>query len=569
MDLDQAMLLLAQALNSQMENPGSDGLTESVRAGLLELLVNGRAPSSLGAVEQQSLLSWAAAQRDRGSDPVGEIYQQMLRRELVILTGNRLEIRAERREHRRSGAYYTAEDVVRYIVRRARELLPSATTLIDPACGAGAFLQAAREAFDGALSLVGWDLDPLAVALCRSRVPQAELHVRDALLTEEPGAYDLCLGNPPFISSGLRGAVVHDPERLRALRQRYPHAAEYKLNTYPLFVERGLELLRPGGILGFILPDSFLTGRYFAGLRRLLLQHSLLELSLIRQDFWSHGRVGQSVILFVRKGPAVPGEQVRVRICDTPGELENERVDEVSLEEVVWGPLRRFRLVPDPVTRQMLRQMEAQAQPLGHWLHSYSGLIGRRGQASLLVRPEDPQSCLGPTGRLLRSGREIDRYCLKWGGALVCLDPALIKSGGNHLYYQRPKLLLRQTADSLRAVLDDQGYYCLNNIHLLVPARGDANLRALLGLINSSPFGAFYRAVTMEAGRLYAQVDLDLLEGLPVPPLQPEHLSALEALVAARESAAPDEAALLERQIDEQVEALYGLVTGANGYGSE
>ncbi|MFZ5822730.1 MAG: TaqI-like C-terminal specificity domain-containing protein [Bacillota bacterium] len=556
MVLDEAMLLMARAL----ERAGSAGdLTLPVRASLLEVIEGAKTPPWLREEEGAALRAWTLHLRASEGDRAAELYQQMLRRE-IIRTEDGPRVRVERGHHRRTGAYYTTDAVVRYMVSRARALCPGAESLIDPACGAGAFLQAAGEEFGGGLTrLTGWDLDPLAIALCRARYPGAEFRVQDALLAEEQGGYDLCLGNPPYISSGLRGAVVHHPERLRALRQRYPQSAQYKLNTYPLFIERGLELLHPGGVLGFIVPDSFLTGRYFAGLRHLLLRHTLLELTLIQQDFWAHGRVGQSVILFVRKAPAEPGHQVRLRICADPSELPTGRAMEVPLHDLTWGHLARFRLVSDTADLNLLRQMERSPYRLGDWLHSYSGLIARRGQASLLLPAEGAPEPSGPVGRLLRSGREIDRYWLNWNGARVRLDPALIKSGGNRAYYERPKLLLRQTADSLRAVYDDQGYYCLNNIHLLVPARGDTNLRALLGLINASVVGRYYRAVAMEAGRLYPQVDLDLLESLPFPDLPAASAAALESLVIERESAAPEEAAQVDRRIDALVESLYGL----------
>lgn len=557
MELNQAMLLVARALDRGLAEPADEGLTEVVRAALLELIATGRPAPGLRPDEEAAISGWAAERRTGAGDPVGELYQQMLRRE-IIRTDDRLDVREARGQHRRSGAYYTSETVVRYMVDRAREILPDAASLIDPACGAGIFLQMAQEAYAGRLSrLMGWDLDRVALALCRTRLPAASLVARDALLDAAEGGYDLCLGNPPYISSGLRGAVSHSPERLRALRERYPASAEYKLNTYPLFIERGLELLCPGGVLGFIVPDSFLTGRYFAGLRRLLLRYTLVELTLIQRDFWAHGRVGQSVILFVRKDQPGAGHRVRIRICAEPAELHADPWEEVSVDEVAWGPQARFRLVVDQAMRQAFCQMEQDARPLSYWLRSYSGLIGRRGQASLLA---SPSGSTGPEGRLLRSGREIDRYRLDWGGARVCLEPSLIKSGGNRAYYERPKLLLRQTADSLRAVYDDQGYYCLNNIHLLVPARDDANLRALLGVINSRPFGRLYGAVAMEAGRLYAQVDLDLLESLPVPNLSADDAAELEILVRERESAASEKkAAQVERQIDAVVERFYGL----------
>lgn len=556
MNLDEAMLAIARTLD------GAGELTEEARAALLDLLRCGRLPGRLPPGEAAALTQWAEDLRGRIEDPVSEIYQEMLQRRIVPTAGG-LAIRSDRGAHRKSGAYYTVGPVVRYMLRRAREYHPGARSVIDPACGTGAFLKAAAAAYGSQLDrCVGWDLDPLAAVHCRAQVPSATVQVQDGLLVETEERFDLCLGNPPYISSGLRNAQALAPQRAAALRQRYPHSAAYKLNTYPLFVERGLELLRPGGVLGFILPDSFLTGRYFAALRRLLLRHSLLELTLIRRDFWAHGRVGQSVILFLRKTPPAPHHRVRIRICSGPEELAaDEPAAMLPLTEVVWGELDRFRLVSSPELRRQLRQMEEGSLPLHYFLTSYSGLIGRQGQRSLLLAAAEGEAAWrqGLAGRLLRSGREIDRYSLRWEGSWVSLEPSRIKSGGKRSYYTQPKILLRQTADRPRAVLDEEGYYCLNNIHLLVPARPGTSLRSLLGLINSAPLGRYYRAVAMEEGRLYAQVDLDLLGALPIPPLPPAAVAELEQLVRRRENAAPSEAAELDQRIDQRVAALYGL----------
>lgn len=556
MSLEQVMTAFANAIDQSVPAPL---LQERVRQALLAVV----AGSSLPALppDQARLVSeWVGAVRARFADPVSAVYEQMLGRVLERTEYGWRAVR-KRSQHRATGAYYTGEDVVRYMVEQARCYVPDACSLIDPACGSGAFLKAAERAMGSQVErLVGLDPDRTALGICGSLIPRAELHARDALLEEVPSGFDLCIGNPPYISTGLRGAPLQDATRLRALRSKYPQSGQYKLNTYPLFVERGLQLLRPGGVLGFILPDSFLSGRYFAGLRTLLVSQTLLELTLIRQDFWDHGRVGQSVILFLRKEPAPAGHQVKIKVCNTVGELNETPVVQASWGELVWGTPGRFRLMADPGTRAFVRRMESQpgARTFSGLLRTYSGLIGREGQARLL-RSHNPE-LVGPWGHLLRSGREIDRYRLDWAGEEVSLDPGGIKSGGHLPYYQGPKLLMRQTADSLRAVHDDQGFYCLNNIHLLVPRGPEVNLRAMLGLINSAPVNRLYQACTMEAGRLYPQVDLDLFGDLPTPVVSLEQSTNLVGLVRARESAAPEEAAQLDSLIDGIVERLYGLI---------
>lgn len=555
MDLDRAMRVVAGLVPQ-----GRIDLGAATRALMLDLLA-GKIPPGFDAAKAEELRGWLVAEYGAAADPAGALYQSMLSRVVEHEGGGQASVRQERGVHRATGAYYTITDVVRYMMRRAKAYLPEVRSVIDPACGSGAFLTGSLAEFpEGFDRLSGLDADPIALAMCRRNVPGANLQAADALLADAAGGYDLCIGNPPYISSGLRGASAHDGERQRLLKARFPRTAQYKINTYPLFIERGLALVRPGGVLGYIVPDSFLTGRYFDGLRQLLLEHTLLELTLVCEDFWEHGLVGQSVILFVRRGTASAGHQVLVKVCRRVADLAHTEPVAIPQAELAWGPLRRFPLIVDKQERRLARAMESAAEGhlLGEHVRSYSGLIARRGQRSLL-RSTNP-GARGPWGRLLRSGKEIDRYRLTWRGEEVCLDPALIKSGGEFTYYRQPKILLRQTADSLRAVCDDHGYYCLNNIHLLIPRSQDAPLRALLGLINSGPVNRYYRAMTMETGRLYPQVDLDLLDAIPVPPLTRAVWGQLERLVQARENAAStEEAAQADRAIDLLVGQVYGI----------
>jgi len=550
-ELDEVLRLLAQSIDpwGRLED-----LTEHVRSAAVSVLV-GRSPASLAGPDASAIRTWVA----EGAGDPGLRYEEMLNLTVEWRNGQ-VAVRRGRGGPRAAGAYYTGAQVLQYMVERAHGYAPDARAVIDPACGSGAFLAAVQDRFGIQFTrVVGLDVDPLAAALCRRAVPQAEVHDVDALLSDVPADFDLCLGNPPYISSGLRGAAAIAPERLAALRRRYPASAQYKVNTYPLFIERGLDLLRAGGVLGFILPDSFLTGRYFERVRALLLEQTILEITLVRSDFWRHGSVGQSVILFVRKGAPGQDHTIRMKTCERVEDLVLASETHLPLSDVVWGPLRRFRLITDPQMRTVVRRMESVpgARPLGDLVRPYSGLIGRKGQDSLL-RSNNPGSS-GPWGRLIRSGREIDRYRLDWGGEGVLLDDALIKSGGRREYYTNPKLLLRQTADALRAVHDDRGFYCLNNVHVLMPRQSGTDLRPLLGLLNSGPVNLYYQASAMEAGRLYAQVDLDILAAIPIPPLADGLREHLGSLVQRRERAAPQEAAVLETEIDQEVSRAYGL----------
>lgn len=135
----------------------------------------------------------------------------------------------------------------------------------------------AETVIDGiAARLQGYEIDPFAAWISRAAVdavlwgPDALLPsdgikpiLGDALAAQEPSsdaAFDLVIGNPPC---GRIGLCATQRERYR--RSLYGHA-----NLYGVFTGLALRHTKPGGIVAFVTPSSFLAGRYFQNLRRLL-----------------------------------------------------------------------------------------------------------------------------------------------------------------------------------------------------------------------------------------------------------------------------------------------------------
>ena len=193
------------------------------------------------------------------------------------------------------GQYFTPRPVVDFVVRalapRARE------TIVDPACGSGAFLAHARTLAD--VKTFGCDLDPRAVrvarlvALSQGRDP-ASIVRADGLRDELPRAHVVAT-NPPFAGraepSGFEvTSLVRTPER------------------DVLFLERALALLRPGGRLGIVLPYNKATGAAFAGLRRWLVDRARIfaVVGLPRETFLPHTSQ-RTFVLFAKR--RVAGER--------------------------------------------------------------------------------------------------------------------------------------------------------------------------------------------------------------------------------------------------------------------
>jgi hypothetical protein len=132
-------------------------------------------------------------------------------------------------ERRRAlGQFFTPADVAAFMwemteVFRKRRW-HAGDTVIDPACGDGAFLRVAIERGQDRKACYGLDIDETLVRGWKSDagIKGARLSCENGLENQPalgvvPGAFDLVIGNPPFAGTGLKGLLrlVPQPSKVR------------------------------------------------------------------------------------------------------------------------------------------------------------------------------------------------------------------------------------------------------------------------------------------------------------------------------------------------------------------
>lgn len=168
-------------------------------------------------------------------------------------------------DRKQRGAWFTPDHLVQSVVAAViDEGFVSARAgrsirVLDPACGDGRFLKAAGtaiELYGGSADLVGVDIDRTTIESIDHRAGIQTL-CADALnsdrLAREGGAFDLVIGNPPYLSqmaaSTTRGGASG--------RGGGPYA-----DAAVDFVALGADLASAdGGRLAFVLPQSILSAR--------------------------------------------------------------------------------------------------------------------------------------------------------------------------------------------------------------------------------------------------------------------------------------------------------------------
>jgi len=227
------------------------------------------------------------------------------------------------------GQYFTPRELVRFMVSF---LEPNEFDyVIDPACGSGGFLlevleqirtklfnelderDADRRWHDFALEQV-WGIE-INSQLARVAMMNMILHEDGHTNIENGDALDdlqtwlkegirknfgkkfsLLLTNPPF------GAVIKWEEKQYLERYKLGKGRK-KQKAEVLFIERGLEFLKPGGRMGIVLPDGILTNSSLQYIRDFIMEKAQIlgVVSLPQGAFTYYGSGVKASLVFLRK----------------------------------------------------------------------------------------------------------------------------------------------------------------------------------------------------------------------------------------------------------------------------
>jgi hypothetical protein len=174
-------------------------------------------------------------------------------------------------------------------------------------------------------------------------------------------------------------------------------------------------------------------------------------------------------------------------------------------------------------------------------------------------------------------GKDIDRYSINYSNRRFIKYGKWLAEPRFTAPFEREKIVIRQTSDVIRAVIDSKYYYNLNNIYNIEIKNDNYNYKYLLGILNSSLMVYIYQKIVPEKGRVFAEIKKVNLDKLPVFPIdlsvkaeKTKHdkiVLLVDKILELKQKEADEKNQLLKTMIFRQIEgvdkaidtALYGL----------
>ena len=478
---------------------------------------------------------------------------------------DRSDFRVGTSKRKKLGQFYTPPALVNYILDRLP--LRAGCTILDPACGDGAFLEGAYERLqrlsvcgDAATrQLFGIDIDPTVVhparhnlaKLSHTQPDQWQGIIRGNFLFDDPwperanawpALFDFIIGNPPY------GAALSAGEK-RICRQRY-RTAKGKLNTAILFVERALEVLRPGGLWGMVLPNSLLRVASYQPVRDLIFDTCAVTHIADLGAAFSDVDLEMCIVIARKDSDSArrAGNVTEVNL------MRAEPYSQCQLPQAFAAGLGTFPICADAASRGVLERALRHSVPLDSIAAAPRGMGYSVRDTRCIVQTRTSPGDI----RAIR-GRDIARYHLKDGpfvraAAVPACRPHAVARG---------KIVMQNIGSRFVAAWDAEGRCALDTVNVVDVYDGRFHPKYVLAVLNSEFAYFFLRDFVCNRSRLTIHLDIPYVGRLPVPrvsrPQQKEIVRMADRILRLYEEGRQAKARELEVAVDQILYGLYGL----------
>ena len=331
------------------------------------------------------------------------------------------------------------------------------------------------------------------------------------------GGFDAVIGNPPYIFT--RGGGFEEDEK-KYYYENYK-LQKYQLNTFSLFIERGINLLKDKGEFGYIVPNNWLTINSFAFLREYLLRNTA-DLKIINADesVFSQASVDTCILIFKKDSPTdiQLGEIKDGAVLD----LNTYKIKDFLKDEFIIH-IGRSSSKADPI----IKKLEG-CDMLGDICTVKAGLKAYEVGKGVPIQTEKMKDERiyhsdkkeGDDYLKYLGGKDVKRYLVNWGGLYLKYGKCLA-APRKFEFFNSPRILVRQIPSPYPYCINGifTGDEYLNDINsmIILSLNEEYDLKYILGIINSKLISYWFaKAFDKFQRKIFPQFKVNELEKFPI-----------------------------------------------------
>ena len=377
----------------------------------------------------------------------------------------------------------------------------------------------------------------------------------DVFNRDDKEGFDIVIGNPPYITyRGKEKNSISDCE-LNNLIATYTHSAEYKVNSYALFTEAGINICNNRGTISYIIPSTILQNDYLKKIREFLICRNQIK-EIVSFSNKVFDAVTDSIILRCKKGFVENNTMLFKRVSDL-SLVPTEEKEFVTGEWDKSDKLYVIDLKSTSADSAIFSKMEASGLKLEDYYKVYVGIVAK-GIKQFLSSTKDTIHY-----KKYLQGKHIAPYQIIFKSVYINFIPELLHSNTDQFVYeQKEKILVRKTGNLLMASLDSEQYYTDQSLYnlYLKPDKWYSN-KVLLAILNSKLLNYYYNKKLITNADVFPYIKGVHLKMFPLPHLSDGIESELSDLVDSiiQHKKQNIDTSVICNKIDALVYQLYGL----------
>jgi tRNA1(Val) A37 N6-methylase TrmN6 len=334
--------------------------------------------------------------------------------------------------------------------------------------------------------------------------------------------FDIVLGNPPYVFGGNTGIS----EKNKRIYKNTYISGSGKINLFTIFIERGSQLLKAGGVLTYILPNTLLRVTSYKNIRNYILENLQID-EVLDLDVGVFDAVTASTIV-IRVKRNKPEENWMTEIKHGLDDVEQKRSRQ-SEWHANGGTIDIFSSERD---RNIIERLESGSVSLGELCSRIRFGVVISGNLAEVVNDVSH----GGNWKPFLEGDEIGPYTLQYRGRFLNYDPALLhRSRTPDIFECRKIMILRITGGQtpIKATLDDENFYNKESIlNLILAPQHSDKYEFILAILNSKIGNWFYRKRFTNDSKLTVNLSKEYVGQIPVKiPASGPALSVFSSLV--------------------------------------
>ena len=285
--------------------------------------------------------------------------------------------------------------------------------------------------------------------------------------------FDVVIGNPPYVS-----IKEIDNEIKNYLKQKYKTAVG-QFDLYGLFIETSYDLLKTKGIFSFITSNTFINNKDFIELRKFLLFNThIISIVNLGETVFDDANLDVAIIIYQKIKPNKKNETliIRNRIEFDKNNLSIIKQDRYNFELNNY----EFKINASEIDYKILNKIYEDSILLKEILELPRGIeIG--GNSDLITQKANKKIIVG---------RDIGKYQINFNNTYINFNYEDKSTFKDIAIYEQPKILIQRIRNlSLKtrivATYDEESYLCTNTLRIGILKDVNFQLKYLLAIINS------------------------------------------------------------------------------------